>query len=59
MGKSFRRGGDSRYYDDYNAYSKNEVEYRKHKQEKRINAAIHSKDIDSLIGDDDYDDDYE
>ncbi|AGS81167.1 hypothetical protein [Caulobacter phage Cr30] len=56
MGKSWKKSGDSRYYDDYNAYSRNEVEYRKHKQEKRINAALHSKNIDSLIDEDDEED---
>lgn len=56
MGKSYRNGSDSRYYDDYTVYSKNEIDSRNHKKEKRVNAALRSQDISGLI---DPDDDFE
>lgn len=56
MGRSFRRNNDSRYNDDYDAYSRAEKEYREHKKEKRLNAALKTKRIDLLVDEDDYGD---
>lgn len=56
MAKSWRRGAGRTYQDDYEIYSKNEIEYREHKKEKRTQAALKSKNINALVDDDE---DYE
>jgi hypothetical protein len=54
MSKSFRNRSERYFSDDYEIYSKNEKEYRAHKQEKRIQSALKSKNIHAL-----YEDDYD
>lgn len=55
MGKSWRKNSDRYFKEDLTIYSKNEQEYRRHKSEKRLNAALKSKDLSSLP-DTDFDD---
>lgn len=58
MGHTYRRGGDKKYFDDYNAYSESEKKYRNHKEEKRINAALKLRDVRALSQEDEDEEDY-
>lgn len=52
MSKSWRGKTDRKYQsDDLTVYSKNEIEYREHKKEKRLEGAIKSKNLDVLVED--------
>jgi hypothetical protein len=55
MGKSWKRGGDRKFSDDLAVYSKNEIEYREHKKEKRIIGALKTKNVNALYEPDEED----
>jgi hypothetical protein len=59
MGKSFRRDDSRKYNDDYNAYSRAEIDYRNHKKEKKIKAALHTRRLDVLDEENSDEEDYD